>query len=81
MDVHVPQQIIDQLRRCDVDVVTAIDDGYDRNEDDKLLEHAREIPRLLFTQDIRFKALAENWQRQNRAFSGLLFGHQLTGTI
>lgn len=36
---------------------------------------------MLFTQDIRFKALAENWQRQGREFSGLIFGHQMGGTI
>jgi hypothetical protein len=39
------------------------------------------LERVLFTQDIRFKALAENWQRQQRPFAGLIFGHQLGGTI
>lgn len=35
----------------------------------------------MFTQDIRFKALAEDWQRQERLFAGLIFGHQTGGTI
>lgn len=39
------------------------------------------LGRVLFTQDIRFKALAEAWQAQGRGFAGLLFGHQLGGTI
>ena len=36
---------------------------------------------MIFTQDIRFKALAEAWQRDGRAFAGLVFGHQLHGSI
>lgn len=81
MDVHVPQPITDQLRRRGVDVLTAIEDERAEREDEELLERARELDRVLFTQDIRFKALAQEWQRQGRPFSGLLFGHQLGGTI
>lgn len=45
------------------------------------MERARGLGHVLFTQDIRFTALAEDWQRQGRAFAGLVFGHQLGGTI
>jgi predicted nuclease of predicted toxin-antitoxin system len=71
MDVHVPQPITDQLRRRSVEVLTAIDDGWAERDDDELLEHARALGRLIFTQDIRFRALAEDWQRRGRPFSGL----------
>jgi hypothetical protein len=81
MDVHVPQAITEQLRRRGVDVLTASEDGSDQLPDDQLLERVRGLGRLIFTQDIRFKALAEDWQRQGRPFAGLLFGHQLGGTI
>ena len=81
MDVHVPQSITDQLRRRGVDVLTAIEDGWAERDDAELLEHAHELGRVVFTQDIRFKALAEGWQRQGRPFAGLVFGHQLGGTI
>ncbi len=81
MDVHVPQAITDQLRRRGVDVLTAIEDSSAELTDEALLEHASSLGRVLFTQDIRFKALAENWQRQERPFAGLIFGHQLGGTI
>jgi hypothetical protein len=81
MDVHVPQSITDQLRRRGLDVLTAIEDGWAERDDAELLEHARELSRVVFTQDIRFKALAEDWQRQGRPFAGLVFGHQLGGTI
>jgi hypothetical protein len=81
MDVHVPWAITDQLRRRGADVLTAVEDGSAELEDADLLERARTLDRVLFTQDIRFKRLAEDWQRQGRPFAGLLFGHQLGGTI
>jgi len=81
MDVHVPQSITDQLRRRNVDVLTAIEDGADALPDDELLEHVQSLRRVIFTQDIRFKAMAEDWQRQGKPFAGLIFGHQLGGTI
>lgn len=81
MNAHVPQAITDQLRRRGVDALTAVEDGSAEIDDDILLERAREFGRVLFTQDVRFKAMAEDWQRQGRPFAGLLFGHQLQGTI
>jgi len=81
MDVHVPFSITDQLRRRDVDVLTAQDDVRDEAPDDELLEHATSLGRIVFTQDIRFRVLAEHWQRTDRDFSGLLFGPQLGATI
>jgi hypothetical protein len=35
----------------------------------------------MFTQDVRFKALAEQWQRDGKPFAGLLFGNQLGVTV
>ena len=81
MDVHVPAAIMTQLRRRGVDVVTAAEDGAQLLPDGDLLQRVHESGRVLFTQDIRFKALAEKWQRDGRAFSGLIFGHQLGGSI
>lgn len=45
------------------------------------MEHANSLGRVLFTQDIRFKALAESWQNEGKIFAGLIFGHQLHGSI
>ena len=81
VDVHVPRAISEQLRLRGVDVLSAIDDGHAEAPDEELLDRAHELGRVLFTQDIRFKALAESWQREGRAFAGLAFGHQLRGTI
>jgi len=81
MDVHIPQAITDQLRRRGVDVLTAFEDGCQELLDDQLLLRVTQLNRVLFTQDIRFRVLAETWQVEGKQFSGLIFGHQLGGTI
>lgn len=81
MDVHVPYAITAQLCNRGVDVLTAQEDGRDETDDDDLLERAAALSRVIFTQDIRFRVMAEDWQRTGRAFAGLLFGPQLGGTI
>ena len=77
LDVHVDKAIHDQLRLRGVDVLRAQDDDAAEMVDDKLLQHATDLGGLVFTQDIRFKAMAEEWQRAGKSFSGLLFGNQL----
>jgi Domain of unknown function (DUF5615) len=81
MDVHVPQSITVQLRRRNVDVLTAQEDDTIEFPDEQLLERTTALKCILFTQDIRFRARAEDWQRQDKPFAGLIFGHQLGGTI
>jgi hypothetical protein len=81
LDVHVDKAIHDQLRLRGVDVLRAQDDGAADMTDEKLLQHVTELGRLIFTQDIRFKVMAEDWQRQGQTFSGLLFGNQLGVTV
>ena len=60
LDVHVPAAIAAELRRRGVDVLTAQEDTTTELEDDALLIRASSLGRLLFTQDIRFKVLAED---------------------
>jgi predicted nuclease of predicted toxin-antitoxin system len=80
-DVHVPRAIRDQLRRKGVDVLTAQEDSAGKLTDEELLERTSKLGRVLFTQDIRFKALAEDWQSRGKSFAGLLYGHQSTALI
>jgi hypothetical protein len=68
-DVHVDRAIVGQLRLRRVDVLTAQDDGTDRLSDESLLEHASQLGRPIVTNDIRFLAMAENWQRLGRPFA------------
>ena len=81
MDVHVPGPISQQLRRRGVDVLTAQEDAHDEVDDTQVLMRATVLRRVLFTQDVLFRVLAEDWQRHMREFAGLLFGPQLGGTI
>ena len=81
MDVHIPQAITVQLRRRKVDVLTAFEDDTQKLPDSELLTRVTELNRVLFTQDIRFRVLAQTWQQEGKIFSGLIFGHQLDGTI
>jgi predicted nuclease of predicted toxin-antitoxin system len=81
MDTHVPQAVIQQLRRRGVDVLTARDDGRDALDDASLLARATTLGRLLVTQDIRFHARAIMWLTEGKPFAGVAFAHQLSITI
>ncbi len=75
MDVHIPRAITRQLRVRGVNVVAATEEETNTLPDDALLEQATSEGRTLVTSDIRFKALAEDWQREGRIFAGLIYGH------
>ena len=75
-DVHVPGPIIRQLRDQEVDILAATEEGTRELEDGALLALATSLRRVTVTQDIRFKVLAESWQRTGRPFAGLVYGHQ-----
>lgn len=81
MDHHVPVAITEGLRRRGVDVLTAEEDGSKRLEDSELLERARTLGRVVFTQDDDFLILAAAWQAEGRRFSGVVYAHQLWLTI
>ncbi len=81
LDHHVPTAIAGGLRQRQIDVLTAQEDGRADWEDDRLLERALELGRVVFTQDRDFLVLAAEWQRQHREFAGMVYGHQLRVTI
>jgi hypothetical protein len=74
MDVHVHSAVTNQLRRRGVEVLTAQEDHRREADDDALLERARELQRLIFTQDDDFLALTSGWQREKRLFAGIAYG-------
>lgn len=80
-DVHVPLAVADQLRRRNVDVLTAIEDQASRLDDDALLDRAAQLNRVTVTFDVRFKALALDWQRTGKSFFGLAYAHPLRVSI
>lgn len=75
-DVHVPGPVIVQLRLRDVDILAATEEGTNRLDDHELLALAESLRRVMITQDIRFRVLAEKWRREGRGFAGLVFAHQ-----
>jgi len=75
-DVHVPGPAIQQLRRRGVDVLAATEEGTNELRDHEVLALATSLQRVMVTQDIRFRVLAEDWQRTGRRFAGLVFAHQ-----
>ncbi|HWX18385.1 MAG TPA: DUF5615 family PIN-like protein [Candidatus Binatia bacterium] len=75
-DVHVPRPAILQLRDRSVDILAATEEETNELPDDELLTIATSLRRVLVTQDIRFRVMAENWLRTGQRFAGLVFAHQ-----
>lgn len=81
MDVHVPAAITRALRTQGVDVVTAQQDGAARLTDERLLDRASSLGRVVFTRDEDFLAEATARQRRSDSFRGVIYAHQLRVTI
>jgi predicted nuclease of predicted toxin-antitoxin system len=81
MDHHVNFAIVEGVRRKGIDVLTALEDGFDRRTDEEILSRANELGRVDFTQDVDFIVLADKWLATGRPFAGVVFAHQLGVTI
>jgi predicted nuclease of predicted toxin-antitoxin system len=81
MDVHVPLPITRGLRRRGVDVLTAQDDHTTRTSDPELLGRARELGRMLFSQDEDLIVEAVKRQRAGEPFATVIFARQLELSI
>jgi hypothetical protein len=68
--------VILQLRSLGVDVLAATEEHANELPDHQLLVLASSEQRVMVTQDIRFRVLAENWQSIGKTFAGLVFAHQ-----
>lgn len=76
MDVHVPVAITEALRRRNVDVLTAQEDGAGEFADSDLLDRTTGIGRVLFSQDADLVAEARKRQRMGTLFVGVIYAHQ-----
>jgi predicted nuclease of predicted toxin-antitoxin system len=72
-DVHVSGIVFQMLKEKGLDIIRAQDDGYGESEDEKLLERATELGRILVTGDKDFIEISKKFQEQNHCFSGILF--------
>jgi hypothetical protein len=62
-DVHLPGPVILQLPFRNVDIMAATEEGTNELEDPERLALAASFQPVLVTQDIRFRVMAEDWQR------------------
>lgn len=81
MDHHVPRAITLGLLLRAVDVITAYEDGAGEMSDPDLLDRARSLHRVLFTQDDDLLAEASARQRERISFYGVIYAHQLRLSI
>lgn len=81
MDQHVPRAITEGLRLRGIDVTTAYEDGASDMDDSELLDRARELGCVLFTQDDDLLAEATKRQRKGISFNGVIYAHQLRVSI
>lgn len=76
MDHHVPAAITIALRERGIDVLTALEDGTAEWPDDRILDRAWELERIVFTMDQDFLALAADRWRTGQEFVGIVFAEQ-----
>lgn len=75
-DHNVSAAVADGLRRRGVDVLTAYEDGYVQQPDERVLQRATDLGRVLYSQDRDYLAIARRWVREQRPFVGVLYSHQ-----
>jgi len=73
MDVHVRRAITEGLRRRDVDVLTAQEDGSRRLRDPELLDRAIILGRAVFSQDEDMLREASRRQAASEPFAGVIY--------
>jgi len=81
MDVHVLAAVTHGLLFRNVDVLTAQLDGTTQLDDSDLLDRARQLNRVLVSQDEDLLVEAVRRQRAGIPFAGLIYSHQLSITI
>lgn len=72
-DHNMPLPLASALRERGVDVLSAREDGCDREPDEVLLERATELERVMVSQDSDFLQLAQKRLSLGRSFPGLVF--------
>jgi len=81
MDVHKRRAVTSALRLRSIDVLTAQEDGAAELDDDRLLQRATELSRVLVSQDEDLLREGARWLREHKDFSGIIYAHQLRVTI
>ena len=75
-DQNINDHLAKPLHEVGVEIVTACEDGRDRQADEPLLERCVELDALIVTHDEDFLVNAVAWQRNGRDFPGVGFTRQ-----
>jgi hypothetical protein len=81
MDENVPRPITLGLKLRGVDVLTVQEDGYSGFDDLQVLDRAKELQRVVFSQDEDFLIEANRRQSEDINFSGVIYAHQRSISI
>jgi predicted nuclease of predicted toxin-antitoxin system len=81
MDHNVHAAITAGLRQRGVDCLSALDDGMSAASDESILTRARELGRVVFTQDMDFLEITAAWLEKAIPFAGVIYGRQMGITI
>lgn len=77
MDVHVRRAVTNAIRLRGIDVLTAQEDQAALLRDPELLDRARALGRVLFSQDDDLLKEAAARQRSGQSFAGVIYAHQM----
>jgi hypothetical protein len=72
MDVHIPMQVVLQLRAKGVDVIHANEVSLADADDESHLKYATEQNRVLVSLDRHFREWDAKWKAEGRAHSGII---------
>src|ERR1700688_903059 len=81
MDAHIRRAVTSALRLRSIDVLTAQEDGAAELDDDRLLQRATELGRILVSQDEDLLREGARRLREHKDFSGIIYAHQARVTI
>ncbi len=80
MDHQVASGITEGLRRCGIDVLTALDDSHAAASDVSISRRVTQLGRIVFTRDEDFPAPGRATQGTAEVFGGIEYAHQLQAT-
>ena len=80
-DHNMQVAVVAGLRQRGIDVLTTLEDQHDRHPDDRVLDRAKSLSRVVVTHDQDFLELASERLANSKEFPGIVFCHLETASI